>query len=131
MTVAGQVIYQFTFLSTTGRPDYRVDGYEQALGYHTRLATAKKEVLRLLPRDTRTTGFWIVHGDGMSCALWNLGSRMLARLLGKSSHEVHDPKGFVSVVLSTARSDNEPTFDPADVTGATVSPEAAPRDASC
>ena len=62
--VGGQLSIQFVTLTTTGAPDYRVDGYTQAIGDGTSLAAAKAAALRLLPSDTKTTAFWIVSTTG-------------------------------------------------------------------
>jgi hypothetical protein len=41
----GSLTDQFIVVSTTGPPEYRIDGYEQAIGDGTPLATAKAAVL--------------------------------------------------------------------------------------
>jgi hypothetical protein len=128
----GHPTYQFTAFSTTGAPDYRVDGYEQALGEGTPLAAAKAAVLELLPRDTRTTAFWVVRdGSEYSCALWNLSSPTLGRWLSGSGPGAEDPQGAIGVNLFTTTARYESVFTPGDVSSAIVAIAAAPKDASC
>lgn len=123
-------VSQFTSFSTTGAPDYRVDGYEQAIGDGTSLAVAKTDVLRLLPSDTRTTAFWIARGANGSCALWNLKSKTLGRWLGENK-KVGDSQGALGVELNTLRSDGSSAFRTDDVSNASVSIAASPRATSC
>jgi hypothetical protein len=70
--VGGDPAIQFVTLTTTGAPDYRVDGYTQAIGDGTSVAAAKAAVLKLLPSDTKTTAFWI---DSRCCRPCSARSR--------------------------------------------------------
>ena len=120
--------YQFTSFSTTGAPEYRVDGYEQALGEGMSLAVAKADVLKLMPSDTRVTAFWITHENG-SCASWNLKSATLGRWF--SGKKVGDPQGAIGVDLHALNSNDEPVFDSHDVSRAIVSLGPERRGTSC
>ena len=102
--VGGDPAIQFVTLTTTGAPDYRVDGYTQAIGDGTSLAAAKAAVLKLLPSDTKATAFSIDHddGNGSSCAFWNLTSKTLGAWF--SGKKVGDPKGQVGIELNTVGS---------------------------
>lgn len=95
-----------------------MDGYERALGDGTSLAAAKAAVLALMPADTTVTPIWVTH-EGGSCALWNLKSATLGRWFdGKN---VGDPHGAVGVVLLTHNSNDEPVFNPNNISDAIVS----------
>jgi hypothetical protein len=113
----GQFSFQFTELSTTGRPDRRVDGYRQAIGDNSSLSDARTAVLKLLPRDTQQTAFFVVHGSGASCGLWNLKSRTLGRWFG--GKRVGDPQGAIGVDLETPTMDGT-AFRRGDVSEAIV-----------
>jgi hypothetical protein len=118
--VGGTLTYQFTAFTTTGAPANRVDGYQQAIGDGTSLAAAKAAVLQLMPSDTKTTAFWIVHNDasGNSCAFWNLKSKTLGGWLG--GKKVGDGAGIVGVELNTLTSSDGLTYKPNDVSEAVV-----------
>ena len=120
--------YQFTSFSTTGAPEYRVDGYEQALGEGMSLAVAKADVLKLMPSDTRVTAFWITHENG-SCVSWNLKSATLGRWF--SGKKVGDPQGAIGVDLNSLNSNDESVFDPNDVSRAIVGIGPEKRGTSC
>ncbi len=128
VTVEGESTYQFTAFSTTGPPEYRVDGYEQALGAGTSLAGAKADVLKLLPSDTTVTAFWITHENG-SCASWNLKSATLGRWF--SGKKVGDPQGAIGVDLHALNSNDGSVFDPSDVSRAIVGVGPERRGTSC
>ena len=133
---------QFTGLTTTGAPDYRVDGYTQAIGDGTSVADAKADVLALLPPDTKTTAFWIDHngGDGNSCASWNLNSKTLAVSLAKDySNKGRNPfqklmgpqkPGDVGVELNTVDSSGF-LYDPNSVSEAVLSTLASSKGTTC
>jgi hypothetical protein len=115
----GSLTDQFVLVSTTGAPEYRVDGYEQAIGDGTPLATAKAAILSLLPRDTMTTAFWIAHGENGSCAFWNVKSKTLGRWF--NGHRVGDPQGHLGIILATATAEGTYAFTPDNVPHASVS----------
>jgi hypothetical protein len=114
----GSLMDQFVLVSTTGAPEYRVDGYEQAIGDGTPLATAKAAVLGLLPKDTRTTAFWIAHTETGSCALWNLQSKTLGQWFG--GKKVGDPQGHLGIVLASATTEGTSAFAPNNVPHASI-----------
>ncbi len=120
--------YEFTAFSTGGPPEYRVTGYEQALGDGTSLEAAKADVLKLMPPDTVVTGFWVTHEDG-SCASWNLQSKTLGRWF--ATKKVGDPRGDIGVLLDSDNSNDEPTFDAKDVSRASVGVAPERRGTSC
>jgi hypothetical protein len=115
---SGSSTPQFKIVTTTGAPEYRVDGYEQAIGDGTAVAAAKSAVLELLPRDTRTTAFWVAHGEG-SCALWNVHSRTLGHWF--ATKHVGDAKGDLGIRLDTVNTSSESAFEPSNVSHASVS----------
>lgn len=138
LTLRGESTHRFTMVSTTGKPEYRVAGYQLSMDAGTTLSEAKAQVLRLLPKDTRTTAFWTLHAprrldavSGSSCALWNLQSPTLGRWLGAAANEAHDPGGRLEVLIFTIDRFAEPLLDPSNSTYATVNVGTLPRDASC
>jgi hypothetical protein len=134
----GQLQDQFVGVLTIGKPP-RVYTYDQAIGDGTPLAAAQRTVLALLPRDTKTTSFWIDHNDGQgnSCALWNLNSKTVARLLtsyyspktGKTLGPPPKP-GDIGVELTTVGA-NGFVYKPDDVADANVSPGALAKSGTC
>lgn len=134
----GSLQDQFIGVLTLGKPP-RVYAYDQAIGDGTPLAAAQRAVLALLPADTRTTAFWIDHNDGQgnSCALWNLNSKTLARLLTSYYHPTSGktlgppPKpGDIGVELDTVGS-NGFVYKAADVAEANVSAGAIEKGGTC
>jgi hypothetical protein len=128
VTLDGEPTHQFTGLSTTGPPEDRVDGYEQAIGDGTPLAAAKADVLKLMPSDTRVTAFFVTHENG-SCASWNLKSATLGRWF--SGKKVGDAEGAIGVDFYATNSNDEPVFDPNNVSFASVTIAAGRRGTSC
>lgn len=128
VTVGGRATARFVEVAHTGLPDDRVDGYIQALGDGTSLGAAKAAVRALLPADAQTTAFWIAHSHGDSCALWNVRSRTLARLLAGSGAE--DPGGVLGINLYTVTNAGT-EYSPRDVSEAAVATAVNAADASC
>ena len=109
---------EFTTLMTGG-PVNRVDGYTQAFVNGTNGAEAKAEVLALMPRDTKTTAFFVRHDSiGNSCAFWNIKSATLGRWF--SAPKIGDPTGIMGIELSTIDSAGNSVYDPSHVTSASV-----------
>jgi hypothetical protein len=125
----GELTYEFTGFTTTGPPDYRVDGYDQAIRDGTQLAAAKVAVLALLPSDTKTTSFRVAHGASGSCALWNVRSKTLGRWF--AGKKVGDPKGDLGIVLDTVDSSGNIAFARRNVTHASVGLAPASKGDSC
>ena len=60
----------------------RVSSFDFATGV-VPASTAKSEVLKLLPSDTKTTASWVEHDStGDTCLMWNLSSKTLEGWLG-------------------------------------------------
>ena len=73
----------------------RVSSFDFATGV-VPASTAKSEVLKLLPSDTKTTASWVEHDStGDTCLMWNLSSKTLEGWLGSKI----DPNGEISVEL--------------------------------
>jgi hypothetical protein len=125
----GTATDQFTLLTTTEAPSYRVDGYEQAIRDGTSLAVAKAAVLSLFPTGTVPVSFRVAHGAGGSCVFWNLRSRTLGRWFG--GKKIGDPQGDVGVLLDTTTSTSASAFDPTNVNNAIVSIGLAAADVNC
>ncbi len=126
----GKSTNQFSGVTTTEAPEYRVDGYTQAIGDGTPLAAAKADVLRLLPSDTRVTAFWVNWTGGDSCAFWNLKSKTLGLWLAKTK-KVGDAEGALGIDFFSYDPNDEPVFKPNDVSNAIVSIAATRRGISC
>jgi len=118
LTIAGKATYQFQLLTTTGLPESRVDGYEQAFDERTPLAAVKAEVLKLMPSDTHTLSFSVQHTSTGSCAFWNLQSATLSKYL--STPKVGDARGVVGIDLSNETSTGKSAYEPGDIRTATV-----------
>lgn len=129
MPDGGGLTDQFSGVETTETPEYRVDGYTQAIGDGTPLSVAESDVLKLLPADTIVTGFWVTH-EGGSCASWNLRSRTLARWFARTK-KVGDTQGALGVDFFAYNSSDEPMFKPSDVSNAIVSIAPEKRGNSC
>lgn len=125
----GQLTDQFVTLTTTGPPANRVDGYAQAIGDGTSLATAKADVLKLLPSDVTTTSFRVSHDGNGSCGLWNLKSRTLGRWFG--GKKVGDPQGTLGIVLDTTSAGGTLEFKSNDVSDASVGLASYSQSSSC
>lgn len=117
VTSGGQRTVQFTQLSTTGSPGFRVDGFDEAFADGTTISAAEAALRALMPRGTRVTSFRVSHTGG-SCALWNLRGRTLGRWF--SGPKVGDRGGQVGVDFNTATPAGNPQFKPTDVTNAIV-----------
>ena len=121
---------EFTSLQTTGGPGDRVDGYTQAFNDGTTVAEAKAGVLALMPRDTRTTAYFIQHdANGATCAFWNIQSATLGKWF--STPKVGDPKGVMGIELSTVDSNGNAIFKAGDVTGAFINLAPVDRSQNC
>lgn len=129
VTVDGESLYQFTSFSTSGPPEYRVTGYEQVLGENISIEQAKSDVLMFMPPDTKPTAFFVSH-EGGSCALWNLKSATLGRLLAKDP-KIGDTQGAIGVVFGTHNSNDEPSYSPTNVNDAIVGIAASAPGTSC
>jgi hypothetical protein len=129
LRVGGETIHQFTGFSTTGAPEYRVEGYEQALPDGTSISSAKSAVRALLPRDTRSGLVLVNDSETGSCAFWNLKSRTLGRWF--DTNKIGDTQGQVTVVFDTLNSSDEPKFSPSNVTHAGVSVGATQKGTNC
>jgi hypothetical protein len=129
MPDGGKLTDQFSELTTTEAPEYRVDGYTEAIGDGTSLATAKADVLKLLPADTTVTAFWISH-EGGSCAFWNLKSATLGRWFAKTQ-KVGDAQGALGIAFFAYTSGDEWTFDPNNVSNAEIGIAPERRGTSC
>jgi hypothetical protein len=91
---------EFTLLTTTGAPDYRVDGYTQAFTDGTPISEAKAAVLQLLPPDTKTTSYFIQHDSaGSTCIFMDIQSAMLGQWF--SGKKIGDLQGVMGIELST------------------------------
>jgi hypothetical protein len=121
---------EFTLRQTTGGPDGRVDGYTQAFNDGTTVAEAKAGVLALMPRDTKTTAYFIQRdGNGATCAFWNIQSATLGKWF--STPKVGDPKGVMGIELSTVDANGNAIFKAGDVTAAIVNLAPADRSQNC
>ena len=121
---------EFTTLETTGGPDNRVDGYTQALPDGTNVNEAKSEVLALMPKDTKTTAFFIQHDSlGATCAFWNVQSDTLGKWF--SSRKVGDAGGVMGIELSTLDASGNVTYEAGHVTTADVSLAAVNHSINC
>jgi hypothetical protein len=116
--VDGSLMDQFVLVTTTKAPEYRVDGYEQGIGDGTSLAAARAAVLELLPKDTRTTAFWVAHTATGSCALWNVQSPTLARWFGGKT--VGDSRGELGIVLAAVTVEGTWAFTSSNVPHASI-----------
>jgi hypothetical protein len=126
--IGGRLTARFVEVRTTAAPAILVDGYLQAIGDGTSLGAATAAVRKLLPSDTRTTGFWIAHSHGDSCALWNLQSKTLARWFADTSAD--DPKGVLGIDLNTLTNAGS-VYEPDDVSEAAVGTQAYAANATC
>jgi hypothetical protein len=115
---SGSQTPQFKVVSTSGPPENRVDGFEEAIGENTSIAAAKAAVLELLPADTRTTSYRVAHGEG-SCILWNVRSPTLARWWARNPH-VGDPSGSLGIMLDTVNTSNEAAYEAGNVSHASI-----------
>jgi hypothetical protein len=129
MQVAGETVHQFTGFSTTGAPEYRVEGYEQALPNGTSISAAKSAVRALLPQDTLSRPLLINHSETGSCAFWNLKSKTIGRWFG--AKRIGDTQGQVTVVFDTLNNSDEPEFNPSNVTHAGVSIGVTQKGTNC
>jgi hypothetical protein len=118
LTISGATTYQFQLLTTTGPPESRVDGYEQAFNEETPVAAARAEVLKLMPSDTHTLSFSVQHTSSGSCAFWNLQSATLGKYL--SAPKVGDARGVIGIDLSSETSSGESAYSPSDIRTATI-----------
>jgi hypothetical protein len=125
----GSTTDQFTLLTTTEAPSYRVDGYEQALPDGTSLASAKAAVRALLPSDTVPVSFRVAYGSTGSCAFWNLRSSRLGRWF--SGRKIGDSQGELGILLDTATTSSASAYDPANINNAIVSIGLAANDVGC
>jgi hypothetical protein len=125
----GQTTNEFSGVTTTGAPAYRIDGYHQAIGDGTALAAAKAAVRRLLPSDTKVIAFWITHSTSGSCASWNLKSETLGRWFAEK--KVGDARGDLGIDFFAYNSSDEPVFKPGDVSNAIISIAPAQRETNC
>jgi hypothetical protein len=117
VTVDGRPTHRFVLVSTTRDPTHRIDGYIQEIGDGTPLAAAKAAVLKLLPTDTKTTSFRIVHDGNVSCALWNVQSKTLGGwFAGKNTG---DPAGILGINLNAPTSHGY-IYKPSDVSESSV-----------
>ena len=113
------VCCEFTTMQTTGSPFYRVDGYTQGFTNGTTIRKARAAVLALMPRDTRSTGYFIQHDStGASCAFWNIQSGALGKWF--SGRTVGDTKGVLSIELSTLDASGNPVYHASNVTSAVI-----------
>lgn len=129
LQVGGEAIHRFTGFSTTGAPEHRVEGYEQALPDGTSISAAKSAVRALLPRDTRSVLVLVNHSKTGSCVFWNLKSKTLGRW--SDTKKIGDTQGQVTVVFDTLNSSDEPKFSPSNVTHAGVSVGATQKGTNC
>lgn len=121
---------EFTLLETTGPPANRVDGYTQAFETGTTVGEAKAAVLALMPRDTRTTAYFIQHdSNGATCAFWNIQSATLGKWF--SGPKVGDAKGVLGIELSTDDENGNIVYKARDVTDAVVSLAPVDRSTNC
>jgi hypothetical protein len=95
----------------------------------TSVGAAKAAVLALMPHDTRTTLFTVVHTSTGSCALWNFKSPTLGRWF--AAKKVGDPQGQIGVVLSIATESGESAFESNNVSGANVGIAAEETGGNC
>ena len=125
---AGRKCCEFVALTTTGPPDNEVNGYLQELATGTPLATAKLQVLALMPSDTTTVAFWNQRDSGgRMCALWNLRSATLGRWF--DTKYFGDRRGVMRVILRTVHTAQ--VFDASNVTQAIVSTGANSHHTRC
>jgi hypothetical protein len=88
---SGQTAQFITVQTLNGR----VSSFYMATGA-VAINTAKLEVLKLLPSDTKTTASWVEHdSSGDTCFQWNLSSKTLERWLGSKI----DAGGVIAVSL--------------------------------
>jgi hypothetical protein len=106
--------YEFTSVGLGGGI---VTDYDMNFANGTTIADAKAEVLRWLPQDTAATLFGIDHNGG-SCAIWNLRSRTLARVLGAPS--IGDPSGILTVEFSYIDANLNTVYEPNNVESASI-----------
>jgi hypothetical protein len=128
---SGKLTPEFSGVSTTEAPAYRVDGYRQAIADGTPLAVAQSDVLRLLPSDTRPTAFFVTHSASGSCASWNLKSATLGRWFAESGPKVGDAQGALGVDFFAYNSSDEPSYSSTSVSNAIVSIAPAQKGTSC
>lgn len=131
VTEGGIPTAQFSGVTTTGSPAYRVDGYRQSLGDGTPVAIAKAEVLKLLPPDTRTMSYEVVHSADGSCALWNVKSATIGRWLAEAGPKVGDSQGALGIELSAYSSSDEPVYQASNIGHAIISISASPKGTGC
>jgi hypothetical protein len=111
---------KFTTLQTTGGSDNRVDGYTQAFADGTNVDEAKSQVLALMPKDAKTTAFFIQYdSNGATCAFWNIKSATLGKWF--SGPKVGDSTGVLGIELSTLDSSGNSVYEASHVTTANVS----------
>jgi hypothetical protein len=129
LDVGGETVHQFTGFSTTGAPEYRVEGYDQAFRDGTSIGVAKVAVRKLLPPDAHPTAFFVSHSETGSCASWNLTSKTVGRWFG--TKKIGDTQGRVTVTFDTLSSSNDPEFSTSNVTHAGVSIGATQKGTNC
>jgi hypothetical protein len=111
----------------------RVLGFIYAMPAGTSQAAAMQQIMAQLPPDSITTTPIKVlaptPGTGSVCAVWNLRSPTLARLLGPPP--IGDTAGDIGIVLSTAGPDLTMTYNRNSVDTAGVSLFAYSLDNNC
>lgn len=121
---------EFTTLMTTGGSLNRVNLYTQAFPDGTNVEEAKAQILALMPRDAKTTAFYVQHDStGASCAFWGIESATLGKWL--SGPNGGDSKGVMAIALSTVDSSGNTIYEPSHATTAIVSPAPIDHSESC
>jgi hypothetical protein len=120
---------EFTTLQTVG-PDKCVDGYTQAFPDRTPVLAAKAQVLALLPRNTKTTDYFIQHdSNGASCVLWNIKGATFGTWF--ADPKIGDPLGVMGIELSTSDPSGNIVYDPRDVEAAYIDLAPAGQSMDC
>lgn len=108
--------YQFSAVDVTGGV---VDGYTQAFTTGSDLSIAQEEILRWLPSDARAGPVAVQHSATGSCAIYDIFSPTLAKVLG--TPKIGDSAGVLGVVLTSPSADlTVSKYDPSDVESAGI-----------